>query len=41
MAMNDNAADLVEFLLARIEEDERIADDVASVSPTTDTEFYL
>ena len=41
MAMNDNAADLVEFLLARIEEDERIADHVASVSPTTDTKFCL
>lgn len=39
--MTDDAADLVEFLLARIEEDERIADHVASVSPTTDTEFCL
>ncbi|CAN7457987.1 DUF6221 family protein [Microbacterium sp. LjRoot45] len=39
--MTDDAADLAEFLLARIEEDERIADHVASVSPTTDTKFCL
>ena len=39
--MTDDAADLAEFLLARIEEDERIADYVASVSPTTDTKFCL
>lgn len=40
-AMTDDAAGLVEFLLARIEEDERIADHVASVSPTTETKFCL
>lgn len=39
--MTEDAAGLVEFLLARIEEDERIADHVASVSPSTETEFCL
>lgn len=39
--MTEESTALVEFLLARVEEDERIADHVASVSPTTDTEFCV
>lgn len=39
--MTDDASNLVAFLIARIEEDERIADHVASVSPTSDTRFCL
>uniref|UniRef100_A0A914CXI1 Uncharacterized protein n=1 Tax=Acrobeloides nanus TaxID=290746 RepID=A0A914CXI1_9BILA len=41
VAMTEESATLVEFLLARVEEDERIADHVASVSPTTDTGFCV
>lgn len=39
--MTEETTALVEFLLARIEEDERIADHVASVSPTADTGFCV
>lgn len=39
--MTEESTALVEFLLARVEEDERIADHVASVSPTTDTGFCV
>lgn len=39
--MTEGSTELVEFLLARIEEDERIAGHVASVSPTADTGFCV
>lgn len=39
--MTEESTALVEFLLARIEEDQRIADHVASVSPTADTGFCV
>jgi hypothetical protein len=39
--MTEKSTALVEFLLARIEDDERIADHVASVSPTTDSGFCV
>lgn len=39
--MTDDASNIVAFLIARIEKDERIADHVASVSPTSDTRFCL
>ncbi|MDQ1138337.1 hypothetical protein QE410_003136 [Microbacterium sp. SORGH_AS 1204] len=39
--MTEESSALVEFLLSRVEEDERIADHVASVSPTTDSGFCV
>lgn len=39
--MTEASTALVRFLLDRVEEDERIADHVASVSPTTDTGFCV
>lgn len=39
--MTEESTALVQFLLARIEEDERIAVHVASVSPTADTRFCV
>ena len=39
--MTEESMALVEFLVARIEEDERIADHVASVSPTADSGFCV
>ena len=39
--MTEESTVLVEFLLARIEEDERIAGHVASVSPTADSGFCV
>jgi len=39
--MAEESTGLVAFLLARIDEDERIADHVASVSPTADTGFCV
>jgi len=39
--MTEESTALVEFLLARIEEDERIADHVASVSPPADSGFCV
>jgi hypothetical protein len=41
VAMTEESTALVAFLLARVEEDERIAEHVASVSPTTDSEFCV
>ncbi|MBS1697805.1 MAG: hypothetical protein JST25_05300 [Actinobacteria bacterium] len=41
VAMTEASTALVEFLLARIEEDKRIAWLVASESPTTDTGFCV
>ncbi|MDI9889559.1 DUF6221 family protein [Microbacterium sp. IEGM 1404] len=39
--MTSEATALVEFLLGRVEEDERIADHVAAVSPTADIGFCV
>ena len=39
--MPDDSTALVDFLLTRVEEDERIADHVASVSPTDDAQFSV
>lgn len=41
VAITEESTGLMEFLLARIEEDERIPDHVASVSPTADTAFCV